>query len=169
MVNSSALVFLFCPPLDGWGSEKDAILGWVPMRVGSPTDGTLGASLSTSAVTEATALAAFSRCPLRRSSMSRRAFASGSSTTTSLDRSLTPAMSRNAFESLSLSLYRIFWSSGCRPVFAATSFFTSPASFVRQPVITQMIAAAAAAAIITSSSDRIANWKARNKEGIDGY
>jgi hypothetical protein len=37
-------------------------------------------------------------------------------------------MSRNALESRSLSLYSTFWSSGWSPVFAATSFFSSPAS-----------------------------------------
>jgi hypothetical protein len=73
------------------------------------------------------ALAARSALPVRRSSRRRLALAAGSSSMTILERSLTPAMSRNALESLSLSLYTTFWSSGCRPVFSDSSFLSSPA------------------------------------------
>jgi hypothetical protein len=89
---------------------------------------TLVASLSTSMLIREMNLAARWALLVRRSSRRRLALAAGSSSMTILERFLTPAMSRNALESRSLSLYTIFWSSGCSPVFADSIFLSSPAA-----------------------------------------
>lgn len=90
---------------------------------------TLVASRSTSRLTREIDLDALSAFSVRRNSRRRRARASGSSTIVSFDRSFTPAVSRKAFALLSLSLNKIFWSSGWRRVFSDTNFFSSPEKY----------------------------------------
>jgi hypothetical protein len=88
---------------------------------------TLVASRSTSRLIREIDFEALSAFSVRRNSRRRRALASGSSRSVSFDRSFTPAVSRKVFELLSLSLNKIFWSSGWNPVFSDTNFFSSPA------------------------------------------
>ncbi|RRT32461.1 hypothetical protein B296_00058559 [Ensete ventricosum] len=93
---------------------------------------TLVASRSISRLMAEMDLAAFSILSVLRISSRRLACAVGSSTNTTFDLSFTPAMSRNAVDSLSLLLYISFMSSGCSPVFADTAFFRSPDSHRRR-------------------------------------
>nr|ACR35742.1 unknown [Zea mays] len=97
-----------------------------PLLTMASSADTLVASLSTSRPMREMDLAARSALSVRRCSRRRLACAAGSSSSTILERSLTPAMSRNALESRSLSLYTSFWSSGCSPVRADSIFFSSP-------------------------------------------